>query len=70
MHWYLKIPRFDGRKTLAFNVLVILAVSAAHIWLMTGGNGPGLDDRTWLFLLGTVAGCNGLLRLVTERPVQ
>jgi hypothetical protein len=65
---YLKIPRFDGRKTLTFNAVVIIMASVAHIWLVAG-RGFEMDSRTWLLLLGLVAGCNGLLRLVTERPV-
>lgn len=68
MHWYLKIPRFDGRKTLAFNVLVFIAACGGLAWSVAGGSPLPVSD-TALYLLAAVAAVNGLLRLVTERPV-
>lgn len=68
MHWYLKIPRFDGRKTIAFNGLVFIAASGGLAWSHTGGSPLPVSD-TALYLLAAVAAVNGLLRLVTERPV-
>jgi hypothetical protein len=69
MHWYLKIPRFDGRKTLAFNGLVILAASGWLTAAYTGFTGFGPVGETGLHALAAVAALNGLLRMVTERPV-
>lgn len=65
---YLKIPRFDGRKTIAFNGLVFIAASGGLAWSHTGGSPLPVSD-TALYLLAAVAAVNGILRLVTERPV-
>jgi hypothetical protein len=69
MHWYLKIPRFDGRKTLAFNGLVFIAASGWLTAAYTGFTGFGPVGEAGLHALAAVAALNGLLRTVTERPV-
>src|SRR5690606_3132499 len=55
-------------KTLAFNGCVLIASCSAQIWLHTGGSPLPLSSAA-LWLIGLVAACNLVLRMVTERPV-
>jgi hypothetical protein len=67
-HWYLKIPRFDGRKTLAFNGFILIASCSAQIWLVAGGSPLPLPKEAFA-VMAVCAAVNCLLRMVTERPV-
>lgn len=66
---YIKLPRFDGRKTLAFNGAVFIVASGWLTAAYSGLTGFGPVGENGLYALAAVAALNGLLRVMTSRPV-
>ena len=68
-YWYFKIPRFDGCKTLAFNGIVF-GYAAGELFCSSVGLFTPLLPIIALWLIGLVAACNVVLRLLTDGPVR
>ena len=65
---YIKLPRFDGCKTIAFNGFVLVVSLSGYIWLRTGGSALPVGETAFA-LLATVALANGVLRVFSDGPV-